>query len=79
MAIERLIGLNVTDDELYQKYRKAIYPILESYGGGFGYDFIVSEVLKNESGNPINRLFTIYFESNEAMESFFSNEEYLKN
>ncbi|EAR61344.1 hypothetical protein MED92_11474 [Oceanospirillum sp. MED92] len=44
---EMLVGLEVTDDQIYQSYREAMRPILEFYGGEFGYDFRVSEVLKN--------------------------------
>ena len=78
MAFETLVALQVTDDALYQKYREGIYPILQTYGGGFGYDFKVSEVLKSKTKDPINRVFTIFFRDEEAMNSFFSNEEYLK-
>ena len=78
MAIERLVGLHVTDDDLYQKYRDGMFPILEEYSGGFGYDFKVSDVLKSEVEMPINRVFTIYFENKDAMNAFFSNEKYLK-
>ena len=53
-------------------------PILESYGGGFGYDFQIAEVLKSETEAPINRVFTIYFRDESAMNSFFSNKEYLE-
>ena len=78
MAFERLVGLNVVDDEAYQSYRDEMTPILKSYGGGFGYDFKVSEVLKSKTEAPINRVFTIYFSSEDSMNSFFSNDEYLK-
>ena len=77
MAIERLVGLYVTDDDLYQKYREGMLPILKTYGGAFGYDFKVSEVLKSEVKVPINRVFTIFFENEEAMNAFFVNEKYL--
>lgn len=73
-----LVGLNVVDDEAYQSYRDEMTPILKSYGGGFGYDFKVSEVLKSETEVLINRVFTIYFASKDSMNSFFSNHEYLK-
>ena len=73
-----LVGLNVVDDEAYQSYRDEMMPILKSYGGGFGYDFKVSEVLKSETEAPINRVFTIYFANEDSMNSFFSNDEYLK-
>ena len=51
-------------------------PLLEKVQGGFRYDFRVSEVLKNESGNPINRVFTIYFGSKEMKNSFFNSDNY---
>ena len=78
MALEMLVGLNVVDDEAYQSYRDEMTPILKSYGGGFGYDFKVSEVLKSKTEAPINRVFTIYFSSEDSMNSFFSNDDYLK-
>ncbi len=73
-----LVGLNVIDDEAYQLYRDEMTPILLSYGGGFGYDFKISEILKSKTEAPINRLFTIYFSDEDSMKLFFSNDEYLK-
>ena len=78
MALEMLVGLNIVDDEAYQSYRDEMTPILERYDGGFGYDFKVSEVLKSTTEAPINRVFTIYFSTEDLMNSFFSNDEYLK-
>ena len=78
MAIETLVGLYVTDDDLYQKYREGMLPILQTYGGGFGYDFKVSEVLRSEVEEPINRVFTIFFENEDAMNRFFTNEKYIE-
>ncbi|PCJ63589.1 MAG: DUF1330 domain-containing protein [Bacteroidetes bacterium] len=75
--MEYLMGLYVTDDEMYGKYRAAMYPILQTYGGDFGYDFKIKEVLKSEVKEPINRVFTIYFKDEQAKIDFFSNEEYL--
>ncbi len=77
MAIEMLVGLNVIDEGMYQSYRDEIAPSLTKYGGGFGYDFKVAEVLKSKTNEPINRVFTIYFSDDAWMNSFFSNEEYL--
>jgi len=71
MAVEMLVGLFVTDDVSCQQYREKMMPILKTYEGGFGYDFKVAEVLKGEVDTPINRVFTIYFENNEAMDNFF--------
>lgn len=52
-------------------------PLLEAHGGGFRYDFKVSEVLKNEKNQPINRVFVIYFQSEEKSKEFFCHEDYL--
>lgn len=78
MVYEILVGVNVVDEAGYQAYREGMTPILETYGGGFSNDFRVSEVLKAESGNPINRIFTIYFESQSASQAFFANEDYAR-
>ncbi len=78
MAVEMLVGLNVIDDDAYQLYRDEMTPSLMSYGGGFGYDFKISEVLKSKTEAPINRVFTIYFSNEDSMNSFFSNDGYLK-
>lgn len=75
---ERLVGLNVTDEKMYQNYRDAMLPILESYGGGFSYDFIVSKVLKSQTEKKINRVFVIYFSDKETSDKFFSDPEYVK-
>jgi uncharacterized protein (DUF1330 family) len=75
---EYLVGLHVTDDQLYGEYRKAMLPILEECGGGFRYDFKVSDVLISETENKVNRVFVIYFPDRETLEKFFSNTEYLK-
>lgn len=75
---EYLVGLNVTDDASYQKYREGMTPILKSYGGGFNYDFKVSEVLITQSQNKINRVFTLFFPDKETSERFFSDPEYLE-
>lgn len=75
---EYLVGLNVTDDASYQKYREGMTPILKSFGGGFNYDFKVSEVLITQTQNKINRVFTIFFPDKETSERFFSDPEYLE-
>ena len=76
MAYERLVGLHVTDDQRYQDYREKMTPFLIECGGGFGYDFKISEVLKSETDNEINRVFTMHFPDKEAMRQFFSAESY---
>lgn len=76
--IETLVGLNVTNDEDYTNYRKGMTPLLTAIGGSFGYDLKIAEVLKSETENKINRVFTIQFPDKEKMDSFFSDPEYKK-
>lgn len=78
MAVEMLVGLHVVDDESYQSYREEMTPILLTYGGGFGYDFKVSKVFRSRTPAPINRVFTIYFPDEDAMDAFFAHDDYLK-
>ncbi len=77
MAHEMIVGLEVTDRKKYQEYRAAMTPILETYEGGFRYDFWVDEVLKNESGKKINRVFAIYCRDKTSMDAFFAHPDYL--
>jgi len=77
MTFERIMGINVSDDEEYQLYREGMMPILRSFGGSFGFDFKVSEVLLSKTDNDINRVFTIEFPSKKVMDEFFANPEYI--
>ena len=74
---ERIMGLNVIDDLEYQRYREAMLPILTEFGGAFGYDFKVSEVLLSKTDDVINRVFTIEFPSKQKMEEFFAFPSYV--
>jgi len=75
---EYVVGLDVKDDDLYSEYRKNMMPILESFRGGFRYDFRIEEVLKTQSEENINRVFTIYFPNKKTADEFFSDSVYLK-
>ena len=77
MTYEKIWGVYVSDADEYPKYRQGMMPILESFGGSFGYDFNVSEVLRSKTGDAINRVFTIEFPSKQEMGSFFTEPEYL--
>jgi uncharacterized protein (DUF1330 family) len=77
MAHELVVGLTVTDDATYARYREAMAPLLAAHGGGFRYDFRIAEVLKSASSHPINRVFAIYFESKAKKDAFFANPDYL--
>ncbi|MBI1355638.1 MAG: DUF1330 domain-containing protein [Acidobacteria bacterium] len=76
MAYERLVGLDVADEALYQEYRDRMRPILASYGGGFGYDFRIAETLQSRTDAPINRVFTLYFPDEAAKDRFFGDPAY---
>ena len=76
MPYERLVGLDVVDEVLYQEYRDRMSPILATYGGGFGYDFRIAETLRSRTDAKINRLFTIYFPDEAAKDAFFADPEY---
>ena len=78
MSFQRIMGLEVINEEIYQQYREHMIPILETFGGSFGYDFKVNSVLKSKTEKPINRVFTIDFPSKELMEQFFANKTYLE-
>jgi uncharacterized protein (DUF1330 family) len=77
MTYETMVGLTVTDDVSYQRYREAMTPLLAEHGGGFRYDFTIDKVLKSASEHPINRVFAIYFGNKAQMEAFFAHPEYL--
>jgi uncharacterized protein (DUF1330 family) len=71
-----LYGLWVRDQALYERYREQMAPILRQYGGGFGYDFSVSKVLRSEVEAPINRVFTMRFPSAAQAAAFFADVDY---
>lgn len=68
--------MNVIDREGYARYRDAMTPILTAMGGSFGYDLVVSEVLRSPVSHPITRLFTMTFPSRAVRERFFADPHY---
>ena len=78
MSYERCVGLEVSNEALYQQYRDAMTPMLVSYGGSFRYDFKVAEVLRSETPAPINRIFIIAFKDKTSHDAFFQNPDYLR-
>jgi len=76
MAYERCMGLHVTDDALYAHYREGMLPILAKHNGRFRYDLKVAELLINEEGKPINRIFVISFISKADNDAFFLDPNY---
>lgn len=77
MTHEMLVGLHVTDEANYQRYRDAMSPLLAAHEGGFRYDFTVGRVLRSEATHPINRVFTIWFGSRAQRDAFFAHPDYL--
>lgn len=71
-----IFGVEVRDEPGYRRYRASMTPLLEGHGGAFGYDFVVSQVLKSETEAPINRVFTMVFPARSAAERFFSDPAY---
>jgi uncharacterized protein (DUF1330 family) len=69
------MGLEVTDDASYGRYRAGMTPILEGYGGSFGCDFVVAEALKGPS-ERLNRVFTITFPDQGTQARFFADPRY---
>ena len=69
-----LFALEVADDASYARYREAMTPILASYGGRFGVDFVVSRVLRGPG--RVNRVFTMLFPDRAAKERFFADAAY---
>ena len=78
MAYEILVGLQVSDNDIYSQYRASMKPILSKYHGRFTNDFMVSEVLLSQGSDQINRVFTINFVDQATKEAFFSDSEYLQ-
>ena len=76
MAYERLMGMNISDSELYQQYREAMMPMLAAFGGEFGYDFEIAKTLKSKTQAPINRVFTLRFPTKSDMDAFFAQPQY---
>ena len=70
------VGLEVTDDALYTRYREGMTPILSSYGGRFDYDFVVSRVLASSGSARINRVFALSFPDGATRARFFADPRY---
>ena len=78
MAFELLVGLNVVNEEGYQKYREGTLPLLTACGGYFRYDFAVSKVLKGEAQHPINRVFVVVYPDRATQVRLFKDPAYLR-
>jgi uncharacterized protein (DUF1330 family) len=72
-----VIGLEIRDEASYRQYRAEMTPILKRHGGDFAYDFVVSQVLRQEAPGAVNRVFAVHFPDAETAGRFFGNEEYV--
>jgi uncharacterized protein (DUF1330 family) len=70
------VGLRVSDEQGYQRYRDGMTPLLESVGGYFRYDMRVSELLKGEAEEAFNRVFVISFPDEQTKLDYFADERY---
>lgn len=77
MAVEILVGVQVTDEVRYEEYRHYMVPILLRFGGRFMIDVKLKSVLKPVAARSINRMFSIRFPSEHALAGFFSDPEYV--
>ncbi|MCB1169224.1 MAG: DUF1330 domain-containing protein [Leptospiraceae bacterium] len=75
--VEDLVGILVTDETLYDRYREGMLPILKRMGGYFRYDARVQDALKSPAEHTINRIFVIGFPDAKTRDAFFSNPDYL--
>ncbi len=78
MAYERCMGLHVTDEALYGKYREGMLPILAAHHGRIRYDLDVAAMRLNEEGKPINHIFVISFATRADNDAFFLDPAYQK-
>lgn len=73
---EILVGLRVSDEAGYARYRQLMTPLLHETGAYFRYDMRVSELLKGEADEPFNRVFIISFPDEDAKIAYFADERY---
>lgn len=76
MAFERVVALSVVDQATYTEYRTAIRPILNEVGADFRFDFAISEVLRSEGAEDVNRAFVLRFPDRAAKVRFFGDPRY---
>lgn len=72
------VGLELRDEAGYARYRAAMMPLLERFGGRFDWDFRVSEVLRGPEGARVDRVFALSFPHRGARERFFADPAYLE-
>jgi len=76
-VFEMWVGITVTDETSYQRYRDEMGPFLEAYGGSFHVDVRVTDVLRAPKPVGFNRLFALRFPNRDARDGLFSDERYV--
>lgn len=74
MAAYLVAQLKVTDAEMYQRYREAVTPLVDRFGGRYRIRGGDTEVLEGQW--PAQRLVVIEFQSSEAARLFYDSPEY---
>lgn len=70
------LGLEVRDEAEYARYRAAMTPIRERYGGRFEHDFAIARVLQSSASERINRVFAHSFPDAEKRAAFYADPAY---
>ena len=78
MSYEMTVGLVVTDQDSYARYRSEMRPLLEEAGGAFQYDFDVARTLSGDGAEEVNRLFVLRFPSESNKDRFFADPRYVE-
>lgn len=73
---EILVGLHVSDQDSYDRYRAGMTPILKDHGGYFRYDYTIDTMLQGNADDPHNRVFVLSFPDQSTQERFFALPEY---
>lgn len=72
-----LVGqLKITDPKMYERYREAVTPLVDRFGGRFLVRGGALEVLEGDW--PLTRLVVIEFQSSAAARHFYESSEYQK-
>jgi uncharacterized protein (DUF1330 family) len=76
MAAYLVAQVRIHDPQTYQRYREAVPPLVDRFGGRFRVRGGELEVLEGEW--PLPRLVIIEFESRDAARRFYESPEYQK-
>lgn len=78
MSYQILVGANITDQHMYEEYRRQMFPLLSKSKGEFLYDFNATPLEMGKLGQNYNRVFVISFPDENTKTGFFADPDYLK-